>query len=122
MPPTPAELPVPDDRPQPTAQHLVAAWVDGYRERRHVDPHPNTIRRVAGQAKSLAKDCSKVEDWRRAWQACLAAGRAGRIDPGPFLIDEQPRSLYRVKAPSLSIEESVRAAIAGQAVAREIEG
>jgi hypothetical protein len=107
MPPTPAEEPSEVDRPQPTAQHLVAAWVDGYRERRQTDPHPNTIRRVAGQAKSLAKDCKKVEDWRRAWQACLAAGRAGRIDPGPFLIDDQPRSLYVKRSPGEILRESV---------------
>lgn len=92
----PALLPIEAEAPRPTAQHLIAAWVDGYREVRETEPHPRLMRMVAGQAKALAKDCETIEHWRVAWRACLAAGRAGTVSPAPFLADEQPRSVYAV--------------------------
>ena len=85
---------------EPTAQHLVAAWVDGYREaRRGADPHPTLVRRVAGQCAAIAKDCRNVDHWRTAWRAALAAGRAGKVGIAAFLADEQPRPMYVKQSP-----------------------
>jgi hypothetical protein len=85
---------------EPTAQHLVAAWVDGYREAREGrDPHPTLVRRVAGQCRAIAKDCKTVEHWRTAWRGALAAGRAGKIGIALFLADEQPRPMYVKQGP-----------------------
>lgn len=94
----PALLAVEQEQPKPTAGDLVAAWCAGYsKARADKPPHTALVRRVAGICRSVAKDCDTIEDWRTAWRACLAAGRAGRFDVVPFLADEQPRSLVQVK-------------------------
>lgn len=110
----PALLPTEREAERPTAQHLVAAWVDGYHEVRQDDPHPRLLRMVSGQAKTLAKDCTTIDHWRVAWRACLAAGRAGKASPAAFLADEQPRSMYPVRQ---SIGAQVRASLADRRAA-----
>lgn len=94
----PALLAVEEEQPKPTAGDLVAAWCSGYSNARQGrTPHTALVRRVAGVSRNIARDCTTLDEWRTAWRACLAAGRAGRFDVVPFLADEQPRSLVQVK-------------------------
>ena len=92
----------------PTAGDLVAAWCSGYTQVRHIQPHPNVVRRVAGVAKNIGKDCTEIDHWRQAWRAAHAAGKQGRWDITCLLIDEQPRSLYPVQqSPGAILRESL---------------
>ncbi len=93
----PALLPTEAEAPKPTAQHLVAAWVDGYRQTFGEEPQPAMMKRVAGQCGRLGKTCETVEHWRRAWRACRVAGAKNRPDAVPFLAADNPPSLYSTK-------------------------
>lgn len=114
----PALLAVEEEQPKPTAGDLVAAWCAGYsKARADRPPHTALVRRVAGICRSVSRDCETIEDWRTAWRACLAAGRAGRFDIVPFLADEQPRSLVQVKG-----VQSARDAVVARLQADAIPG
>jgi len=93
----PALLPTEAEAPKPTAQHLVAAWVDGYRQTFGEEPQPAMMKRVAGQCGRLGKTCETVEHWRRAWRACRVAGTKNRPDAVPFLAADNPPSLYSTR-------------------------
>lgn len=88
QPSTPADTPLtgmpepePGAPPLPSAGLLVAAWVDGWSQAHNgAQPHPSVVKRVAGVARNVAKECTNVDQWRDAWRASLAAGRQGRYD------------------------------------------
>ena len=83
--------------PPKTAQTLVARWCDGFRASNAGADAPGPImKRVAGQAKTLAKNCETDADWSAAWRAAYAAGEHGRPDPVPFMV--AARSQYQSNA------------------------
>jgi hypothetical protein len=83
----------PSTAPPQTAQTLVARWVDGYRASNGgQDPPGPLMKRVAGQAKNLAKACETDADWGAAWRASYAAGQGGHADAVPYMA--QARSRY----------------------------
>jgi hypothetical protein len=101
--------PAPTTPPQ-TAQTLVARWVDGYRtSNAGQDPPGPLMRRVAGQAKNLAKSCDNDADWGAAWRASYAAGQAGRADAVP-LMASQRRPQQETRNPFLKMLENDAAA------------
>lgn len=79
----------------PTARDLIASWVDGFRETNSCDPHPAMMQRAVGQCGRLAKTCSSIDEWRRAWAAAKSAGRDGRVDPVPYLAAQTVRAAAR---------------------------
>jgi hypothetical protein len=82
---------VPTGPPQ-TAQTLVARWVDGYRtSNAGQDPPGPLMKRVAGQAKNLAKVCENDADWGAAWRASYSAGQSGHADAVPFMAAARSR-------------------------------
>lgn len=62
-----------------TAGDLVAAWVDGYRERRGTAPLRSQVKRMASSAKRLAADLDGLTD-PRAWDAGLHLARRAGAD------------------------------------------
>lgn len=74
--------------PPKTAQTLVARWCDGYRDRNAGEDAPKPfMRRVAGQARTLAKDCGDDHDsWVAAYNAAYTAGGAGHADMTRYLV------------------------------------
>jgi hypothetical protein len=89
----PALFQAPPPQPAaPNAGHLVRAWWVGYRETKQRPPHKSLIRRVAGRAKQLAKDCDSREEWQEAYDAFLDAGRAGKYEPLAFYNEPTGRS------------------------------
>lgn len=83
--------PEPTTPPQ-TAQTLVARWVDGYRtSNAGQDPPGPLMKRVAGQAKNLAKSCENDTDWGAAWRASYSAGQSGHADAVPFMAAARSR-------------------------------
>lgn len=92
-----AFAPPPTKVAAPTAAVLVARWVDGNTEVNGEAPHSALMQRVAGQCKRLAAHCASEADWERARKAAYDAGRAGAVDPTPFLTGrvsrfEKPKS------------------------------
>jgi hypothetical protein len=78
--------------PPQTAQTLVARWVDGYRtSNAGQDPPGPLMKRVAGQAKNLAKVCENDADWGAAWRASYTAGQSGHADAVPFMAAARSR-------------------------------
>lgn len=80
------DVETPKPEVKPSSQHLVAAWVDGYRET-HAgeDPHEYVVKQVAGHCKRLANSCTSTESWRDAWYASKEAGRRNIRESGKML-------------------------------------
>lgn len=75
-------------RELPTPQHLVAGWIDGWRQTHDgADPTPAMIKRVAGKATELSRGLD-YEGMREAWRTCVALGREGTWD----VVGQQPRA------------------------------
>lgn len=93
VPDLPAEADDGRSGPPKTAQTLVARWCDGYRSvNSGADAHTAVIKRVAGQARSLAKACGEDHDsWVEAYHAAYGAGVAGSWDLARHLVPQQQR-------------------------------
>lgn len=98
-PPSPADdaFPgMPDPEPKapelrpPDAGHLVAAWCEGFTERRGKQPDESVLQRVRGTCKQVAKTRTDRDSWVTAWQAAKDAGRRGQYDVVAYLADYRP--------------------------------
>lgn len=75
-------------RALPTPQHLVSAWIDGWRATHDgADPTPAMIKRVSGKATELSRGLD-IEGMRAAWRTCQALGAEGTWD----VVGQQPRA------------------------------
>lgn len=90
----------PEDEPQgppKTARTLVARWCDGYRSTHAGKDAPKAfMKRVAGQARNLAKACGDNHDeWVGAYHAAYDAGTEAQADMTRFLVSRPTRSNAR---------------------------
>lgn len=78
---TSPQAPVPDaGDPEIKAGGLVARWVDGYVAGFDTQPHPTLIKKAAGRATALAKDCRTQQHFTQALQMAYDAGYQGLFD------------------------------------------
>lgn len=83
---------------------FLGAWEENHG---HIDP--SIRRRACGVITNLCKHRETLEDWKALWDACQAAGRAGRWDVAAHLAPA-PRNRYVTRDPHMDRAQEAAAA------------